>query len=86
MSFHELMAMIVQGTRVYFNNYWNLLDFLTLPLYLTLSVVNISIDNQLGTNIEDLIEWRRVLNAIMLTIIWIKITWYQKLIPGLGLI
>jgi len=80
MFFYEFMAMQVEGIKGYFANLWNWVDTLTPIVYITLSVVNLSIANHpRGANMHDLIEYRRALNALMLTTIWLKITWYQKL-------
>ena len=79
MFFYEFMAMQVQGLKVYFSDPWNWVDTLTPIVYIALSVVNLSIANNSRANMHDLIESRRALNAFMLTTIWLKITWYQKL-------
>jgi len=79
MFLYEFMAMQVQGLTVYFSDPWNWVDALTPLAYLALSVINLSIANNPGGNIHDLIESRRALNTFMLLTIWLKITWYQKL-------
>ena len=81
MFFYEFMAMKVQGLKDYFSDPWNWVDTLTPPVYVALSLVNLSIADHPGANMHDLIETRRVLNTFMLSTVWLKITWYQKLNP-----
>ena len=79
MYFYEVMAIVVEGPKVYFKDYWNWIDAITLPLYILLSTINLSIADHPGASNHDLIQWRRVLNSLMFTTVWIKVTWYQKL-------
>ena len=82
---YEFMGMKVQGIKVYFSSPWNWFDTITPIVYIILSKINLSIAEHPDADNHDLIEWRRVLNTIMLTSIWFKMTWYQKLNPDLGL-
>lgn len=66
MYFYEFMDIVVEGPRAYFKNPWNWIDTLTLPVYILLSTINLSIADQPGASNHDLIEARRALNTFVL--------------------
>ena len=52
---YEIIAIVVEGPKIYFSDPWNWIDAMTLPLYLILSSINLYIEDNVGASDHDLI-------------------------------
>ena len=80
-----MSAIIVDGPKKYFSKGWNFMDLLAFIFSSAFIAVLMLIknDDEKAKNYENILK---LLKASLLMVIWIKITWFQKLFKDLGLL
>ena len=81
----EMSEMIVDGPKKYFKKGWNFIDLLVFIFSIAFIAVLIVVKNdyEKARDYENILK---LLKVSILLVIWIKITWFQKLFKDFGLL